>query len=145
MKTEMTTEQETGWLAEADLAKRLGVPVGLVSRAKDGIDPVHVKKEGRRNLISEEGAGLVAETLGLERVNAGAMAAGGEGDDEVEIVAHKVPLNPRIVFGSLFGELVRVRVPDSRTFVPVMKMRARLVEGDVYALVGRGPRYKGRY
>jgi hypothetical protein len=66
-------------------------------------------------------------------------------DDCFPVKAKKIPLNPRLVFGEWMGEPVRVRVPDSKKFVPGMQMRCRKIEGDLYELVGRGPRYKGKW
>ena len=45
------------------------------------------------------------------------------------------------------GEPVRVRVRDNKNFMPGMEIRARASEEypDVYVLVGRTPRYRGRW
>jgi hypothetical protein len=44
-------------------------------------------------------------------------------------------------------EIVRVRVRDNRNFMPGMEIRARpvLLYPDVFELVGRTPRYRGRW
>jgi hypothetical protein len=149
----MSEEQlmaEKEWIAERELAERLGVPVDRVRELRSD---VFAKKEGRRILISPEGVKSISEALAdesavgslvLEKKGAG-EELGDEGDEYFEVVTKKIPMNPRLVLGEWLGQPVRVRVPDSKKFVPGMRMKCRLVEGDVMALVGRGPRFKGKW
>ena len=57
-----------------------------------------------------------------------------------------LPRNPRLVLArTLAGALVRVRVRSSEHFVPGMQLRAQQEAGDVWCLIGRCPRWKGRW
>jgi hypothetical protein len=154
MSMNETTQETVEWFAEADLAERIGVGVASVKDARENLIPAGLtKKEGRRVLVTREAAEMLCGLLGAEvgcldtpeeKKEAGG-AQGSETDQDMQAVAKKIPLNPRLVLAELMGEAVRVRVPDSRKFVPGMPMRVRWVSGDLYQLVGRGPRFKGRY
>jgi len=66
------------------------------------------------------------------------------------ITSVRPPKNPHIIEAvrkDNGGESVRVRVRDNANFLPGMEIRARPDEQypDVWALVGRTPRYRGRW
>jgi hypothetical protein len=58
---------------------------------------------------------------------------------------HKLVLNPRLILATDGAAVVRVRVPDCRNFIKGMEFNARLIGGDLYELVGRCPRFRGRW
>jgi hypothetical protein len=138
MMTTTTTMDE--WVAETDLAESLGVSAAVLRKARlEWLPPELTKKEGRRLLLSREAVVLLSDRISIpvpvakkERV-------------PVEVRVKKVPMNPRIVVGLLDGVEVRVRVRDSRKFVPGMLMKCVGVDEGVFELVGRGPRFKGRW
>ena len=55
------------------------------------------------------------------------------------------PLNRRIVQARRDGQLVRVRVRDSINFIAGMAMPCRLIDGDLWELAQRLPRWKGKW
>jgi hypothetical protein len=66
------------------------------------------------------------------------------------ITSIRPPKNPHIIEAvrkDNGGESVRVRVRNNQNFLPGMEIRARPSEEypDVYVLVGRTPRYRGRW
>jgi hypothetical protein len=65
------------------------------------------------------------------------------------ITSLRPPKNPHIIEAKRPGsdEILRVRVRDNRNFMPGMEIRARQDEHypDVFVLVGRTPRYRGRW
>lgn len=59
------------------------------------------------------------------------------------------PMNKRIVLAcadeALMGEVVRVRVRSSENFIKGMEIHALHDTGTLYSLVGRCPRFRGRF
>jgi len=59
------------------------------------------------------------------------------------------PINRRIVLAcherDLSGPVLRVKVKDNVNFIPRMELRVKHQEGTLYVLVGRCPRFRGRY
>lgn len=146
MNTESTVET-VGLVSEAELAESLGVPLARVREARlSGLSPEETKKRGRRVLLDQAAVVRLSGLLAVEGAADGILEKKGR-PELVEIRVRKVPLNPRMVFGELVkgGDFVRVRVRDSRKFVPGMVLRGRFVDGDVYVLEGRGPRFRGRW
>lgn len=152
---QITVPREPVWMAESDVATCLGCTLQTMRELRRDSLPAHsVKKEGRRVWISLEGAKVAELALGLAPgvVEAWLEKKGRPSSEEtdgdcVAVIAKKIPMNPRIVIGDLHGKKVRVRVPDARKFVPGMRMKCRPVSGceGMFALVGRGPRFKGRW
>jgi hypothetical protein len=65
--------------------------------------------------------------------------------EEVSAVVVSRPLNRRIVVAMLGVEIVRIRVRDNSHFMKGMECQVRRVEGDIYELCGRAPRYRGKW
>jgi len=69
----------------------------------------------------------------------------------VELIVTRGCLNPRILVATLPGagkaqdQQVRVKVKSNVNFRPKMKLRARPIDAEFYELVGRCPRYPGRW
>lgn len=54
--------------------------------------------------------------------------------------------NPRLLLAKAnTGDLVRVRVRDNQNFQIGMSLQAKQIQADLYELVGRCPRFKGRW
>jgi len=55
--------------------------------------------------------------------------------------------NPRVVLARRLdgGEVLRLRVRDNGKYRPGMEVPARQVQGDLYEVVGRGPRWVGKW
>jgi hypothetical protein len=55
-------------------------------------------------------------------------------------------INPKLIIATANnGDLVRVRVRDNQNFQKGMKVNAKQIQADLYELVGRCPRFKGRW
>ena len=67
----------------------------------------------------------------------------------VTLYVKRCPVNRKIVEAclkaDLTGDVVRVRVNTNVNFIPRMEMKARREAWSMYVLVGRCPRYRGRY
>jgi len=63
----------------------------------------------------------------------------------IELVMEKTCRNRRIIICRKGEDPVRVRVRNSRNFRKGMKVKARLISADLYELVGRCPRFRGRW
>jgi hypothetical protein len=143
--------QTEAWMPEAEFASASGLDLERIrmARKKELADGLW-KKNGREVLLSAAGRAELVRILADEDAASAAKKKAAADfdaamDRDFEVVVKKIPMNPRIVFGEWMGEPVRVRVPDSTRFIPGMKLRARLIERDLYVLVGRGPRFKGRW
>jgi hypothetical protein len=69
---------------------------------------------------------------------------------EVTLIIAKPPPRNRYIIEAVpkdGGEMVRVRVHDNQNFLPGMEIEARPDEAysDVFVLIGRCPRYRGRW
>jgi len=53
--------------------------------------------------------------------------------------------NPRILMALLGGVQQRVSVQNSKNFVRGMRIKARRIQSDLWQLIGRCPRYRGRW
>jgi hypothetical protein len=53
--------------------------------------------------------------------------------------------NPNIVLGEAAGAVVRVRVRSAEKLTPGMEMPCRHIDGDLYELACRCPRWRGRF
>jgi len=63
-----------------------------------------------------------------------------------EMIVHRADwLNSRIITALLGGVQQRVNVTSSKNFVRGMRIKARRIEGDLWQLQGRCPRYRGRW
>lgn len=67
------------------------------------------------------------------------------GPVEDELTVQALTRNGQIVMATRGEELVRVRVRESRHFVPGMRMTCRHLQADLWELVGRCPRFRGRW
>jgi hypothetical protein len=151
---------------DATLAETLGVSRDRLRDVRAGlVEGTHWRKAGRAVVWTPEGFAAarvaVLEAVGVE-VGAGVEADDGtngtEGTDGAYIeigmlrVVRRV-INPHIVLASRMEDVVdgraavpqRVRVRSSENFIPGMVLRARRVDGDLWELCGRCPRWRGRW
>lgn len=66
------------------------------------------------------------------------------------LIVITVPRNPKMVLAikkeaQETSDPIRVRVRDNKNFVPRMELKARETASGVFELVGRCPRYRGRF
>ena len=123
--------------------------------------PHHLKprvdyvKEKKQVMITEKGYVALRGLLGCPESPNEEKARLSRSVRETEpisllITSLRPPMNPHIVEATRKdngGESVRVRVRDNANFLPGMEIRARPDEEypDVFVLVGRTPRYLGRW
>lgn len=146
--------EQTGWIAEADAATRLGLARDVMREFREGMaEGTDWRKNGRGIEISQEAFLAIREKLGAVLADdgaEGAQRAADEPDGLVELEVHHVPkMNVHLLVAKKKGQalLVRVRVRNNVNFLPGMKIKAR-PEGtyeDVFILEGRCPRYRGRW
>jgi DNA-directed RNA polymerase beta subunit len=89
-----------------------------------------------KGLLSE--ARIEAAAAAVDEKKAAAPA-------EQELTVQALTRNGQIVMATRGEELVRVRVRESRHFVAGMKMTCRHLQADLWELVGRCPRFRGRW
>jgi hypothetical protein len=143
----MTTEQE--------LSDRLGVSRAILKKMRGELLADDWSADGRSIRYTEEG---VAAIVGLLEKNAGGeptltatvsdALAGGPGA-LVRLTASRKPVNPKILLCHVgeknAGPEVRCRVRSTVNFFRGMVFSAKHVEGTLYELVGRCPRFPGRW
>jgi len=128
--------------SEIELAKELGLPRDQVRELRTENDVEGWSKVSNRIVYDEGGEheirnlvqkGLLVDDIGLPEPVLESM--------ELEIT--KIPLNRNIVY---CGD-IRVRLRNSKNFKVGMKLKARPPIGDEtsWVLIGRCPRWKGRY
>jgi hypothetical protein len=135
------------WVSEKDVSEQLGVSRQILkearSRLQEGEDWILTKKSVMYsnvrmcNLlrvlelpVSDSVLHTVVEFIPAEVVLAR--------------VTRKYP-NKRILGAVLDGKAVRVRVPSNVKFLPGMDVPCRLIDEDLYELVGRCPRWRGKF
>lgn len=137
---------------EKEFADRIGVVRQVLSklRSEHLTENSDFVKKGGRVLLTEHGAQKAAQLLSVS------TPSSEEAPAPERFWVFKVPVNPRVVVVSRTdperwkkegaGEQVLVRVHSNVNFVPRMELKARPSErAQVYVLVGRSPRWKGRY
>lgn len=131
--------------SENDLAKELGVNRNILKKMrKDGtIATSSWVKVSNQIVYHEEGEDEVREIL-KSQLSADELSAPLPPPDEPkEMVITKLPLNPRMV---ICGD-VRVKVRENKNFLIGMKVNARpsMDNEQVWVMIGRCPRWRGRY
>jgi hypothetical protein len=141
----------SGNILERDLAGKLGVTRDVLrDLRKRVLEAEDFAQQGRDVMIHADGVAKITGAL-AEKNGAEKKAVAIEIDDEESFVllVHKLPPNRRIVLAKKEEaddeQVMRVRVRDNGHFVPGMRLRCRHLDGDLYELVGRCPRFKGRY
>jgi len=150
----MSEAESSEWIAENDVRKALNVRRPVVREAR----PVTHTTHGNEIVWLKKDAVAFALSLGLD-ASAFEKSAAPAADGTEELTVASVPREGGWHYGhhhlitarrAVTGELVTVRVVDSRKYVPMhkdgtlMKLKARRVMGgNWWELVGREPRWKG--
>ena len=98
-----------------------------------------------------EADGPLDTWIGPEKNDGGAAAFVGVAADQVPVLSlvvtrHRMGVNSKLIEARAEdGALLRVRVHDNENYRPGMKMRARLERPGLAVIVGRGPRFPGRW
>lgn len=130
---------------EKELAEELGIDRKLLAGwRKDGtFSTSSTVKVANQIVYHEEGEHEVRNFLQRELLTGELSKPKPPPDEPQELVITKLPLNPRLV---MCGEK-RVRVRDNKNFLIGMKLQARppVTDSQVWVMLGRCPRWRGRY
>ena len=129
--------------SESRIAKELGINRSVLKQWRmDGLIGGW-EKRGNKIFYHEEGEADVREKvkLELEAKDLGSVPPPPVEPKELEITS--LPLNRKMV---ICGDL-RVRVRDNKNFIKGMKVNARpsIDNEQVWVMIGRCPRWRGRY
>lgn len=160
-----STTPSSNFVPESRLSGRFGIPRSLIRRArKEFTRGIDWQVKSNRVLWHVRCLKKLAERV--SQLAQEARPIDGEGSDslktvrpvseaysapllsepeEVSAVVVSRPLNRRIVVAMLGVEIVRIRVRDNSHFMKGMECQVRRVEGDIYELCGRAPRYRGKW
>jgi hypothetical protein len=128
--------------SEVDLAKELGIPREQVREYRMENDVSGWAKVSNRIVYTETGEHEI-RNLVQKGLLVDVLSEPEPIQETQELVVTKIPLNRNLVF---CGD-IRVRLRNNRNFLKGMKLTARPPIGDEtsWVLVGRCPRWKGRY
>lgn len=118
-----------------------------------------IKKAGREIHITQKGVEMLRAAIKMTPDDDLSLSGSG-GQDNLEkthgggivqdpewhqFTVHNVTTNPHIILAHDGKRLVRIRVRHNRHWRRGMPIRATHLAGDLYELVGRSPRYDGRF
>jgi hypothetical protein len=130
---------------ESHLAKELGVNRNILKEMrKEGLIATSSWEKASNQIVyHEEGEDEVREILKAELSTEKLSDPLPPPDEPREMVITKLPLNPRMV---ICGD-IRVKVRENKNFLIGMKVNARpsMDNEQVWVMVGRCPRWRGRY
>ena len=142
-----------GWMKEGQVAIYLGVSRAWLRKARFDVPgaPEALRRVGKTFYWSPAGVNTLRRQVLGESLDSPApektQAADNETTPEPERckVLRLFPNRHLLLAEDAHGSSVRVRVSDSSNFMPKMVIKARQIERDLYELVGRAPRYRGRW
>jgi hypothetical protein len=105
----------------------------------------HWRKDGRHVVFTEEGREAACAALGVSDAGMEEIAAPGAAGAEKKGVVASFTRNDRILMAEVEGEVVRVAVNSARNFVVGMEIPVVRRQEDLFDLVGRCPRGRGRW
>jgi len=129
--------------SESRIAKELGINRSVLKQWRVGGLISGWEKNGNKIFYHEEGEADVREKVRLELEAKDLGSTPPPPDEPKEMVITKLPLNPRMV---ICGD-IRVKVRENKNFLIGMKVNARpsMDNKQVWVMVGRCPRWRGRY
>ena len=141
---------------EAKLAKALGISRPEFKKLRKSLLEFETDWQMLGNQVVITEAGLLKLRVHLAAVGITGMAIATfpetqvdhkpVDNGDVELVVKQVYPNPRLLLCHFPGGIqVRVRVPRNDNFRPKMTIKARKLTDGFYELVGRCPRYPGRW
>lgn len=142
-----------GWMNEKNLAIHLGISRAWLRQARFHVPGGHevFRRCGKTMFWSPAGVNTLRSMVHGEALLAPvtektpAAAVQVPPPTERFTVLKLVPNRHLLLASDALGSTVRVRVRDNTNFMPEMVIQVRLIQGDLYELVGRGPRYRGRW
>jgi hypothetical protein len=150
---------ETHTIGEREFAERIGVARSVVAkiRADQLEESTDFKKSGREILLTHAGASRLTELLAAPKKKEGAVEElTQEAASALTLFVVRIPVNRRVVIATDrdpkrwasegAGVALIVRVRDNQLFIPRMELQAKPSErNNTFTLVGRCPRWKGKY
>lgn len=99
-------------------------------------------KEGNRVVYTQEGEHALRNEIQKELASQELSDPLPELEEQEFTITH-IPFNRRMVM----SDSVKIRVSDNKNFLTGMKVRARppVSEGEIWVMLGRCPRWRGRY
>ena len=99
-------------------------------------------KEGNRVVYTESGEHALRNEIQKELASQELSDPLPELEEKEFTITH-IPFNRRMVI----SDGVKIRVSDNKNFLTGMKVRARppVSEGEIWVMLGRCPRWRGRY
>lgn len=99
-------------------------------------------KEGNRVVYTENGEHALRNEIQKELASQELSDPLPELEEKEFTITH-IPFNRRMVI----SDGVKIRVSDNKNFLAGMKVRARppVSEGEIWVMLGRCPRWRGRY
>ena len=129
---------------EIELAKELGIDRNILRawRLDGTIATSSTVKIGNKIVYHEEGEEEVREKLKNE-ISVSEISEPLKVEEPKEMVITKIPFNPKLI---ICGDIY-VRVRENKNFLTGMKVRARppATGGKVWVMLGRTPRWRGKW
>lgn len=127
---------------EIELAEELGIDRNILRewRSEGGVSGW--EKSGNKICYTESGEDEVREKL-KDEISVSEISEPLDTTQPQELEITQIPLNPKLV---ICGEIY-VRVSSNKNFLKGMKVKARApaTEGRVWIMLGRTPRWRGRW
>ncbi len=128
--------------SEVELAEELGIDRNVLRqwRSEGGISGW--EKNSNKICYTESGEDEVREKL-KDEISVSEISEPLDENEPQEMVVTKIPLNPNLI---ICGETY-VRVHSNKNFLTGMKVKARApaTGGKVWVLLGRCPRWRGKW
>jgi len=138
----MTQTHKHTMKSEIDLSEELGIDRNVLRqwRSEGGISGW--EKVGNKICYTESGESEAREKL-KDEISVNEISEPLDVNEPQEMVITKVPFNPNLV---ICGE-VYVRVSSNKNFLTGMKVKARppATDGKVWVMLGRTPRWRGKW
>jgi hypothetical protein len=161
MPPDIATSPTSGWIPEAELAIRFGIPRQKLKKERSSAGPNAFLDHNRVLHWSQEAAAALALRLGLafqEKNEPDAQSTDEDATELLTVASQPAPSgfhfgNPRLIRAMReCGTLVIVRVHDSSKYMtrlhtgkPMTFKARRSPAGAWWVIVGREPRYPGRW
>ena len=127
---------------EKDLAEELGIDRNILRKWRMDGDVEDWEKSGNSIVYGSEGEHTIRNLL-QKQICVEELSEPLDPEEPQDMKITKIPLNPNLV---ICGETY-VRVKSNKNFLTGMSLRARppATGGRVWVMLGRCPRYRGRY
>lgn len=129
--------------SEIELCEELGMERRTIREIrKDALSANLWTKLGNRIVYTAEGEHALRNQI-QKRLSSEELPEPLEVNESRTLQITKIPLNPRMVI----CDDIRVKVRDNRNFLKGMEVKARPPVGDgrVWVMIGRCPRWRGKY